>query len=161
MGLGDLNSAGRALLEFCSAHGLRVVSQHVDPSQAGDRPVARTTFVRVHCATIVDYILLPSNCSSVNPAVCEVVPHDSTYVYGVSSDHLPILLPCLPQPPRTPTHRPRKATLRMELLREPETCQLFHRAVDQNFAHLLPLLQPPPAADRQSAQTQVDTACSA
>jgi hypothetical protein len=46
----------------------------------------------------------------------------------------------------------------MELLREPETCQRFHRAVEQNFAHLLPLLQPPPATDRQSAQTQVDTA---
>jgi hypothetical protein len=32
LGLGELNSAGRALLEFCSAHGLRVVSQHVQQS---------------------------------------------------------------------------------------------------------------------------------
>jgi hypothetical protein len=92
LGLGELNSVGRALLEFCSAHGLRVVSQHVHSSPAAGPPVARSTFVRGTCATIVDYILLPSNCSSENPAVCEVVPHDSTDVQGVSSDHSPVLL---------------------------------------------------------------------
>jgi hypothetical protein len=49
----------------------------------------------------------------------------------------------------------------MELLHEPETCERFHRAVAHNFSHLLPLLQPPPATDRQSAKAQVYTACSA
>jgi hypothetical protein len=64
-------------------------------------------FLHGTCATIVDYILLPSNCPSENPAVCEVVPHDSTDVYGVSSGHSPILLPCLPQPRRTHLHADR------------------------------------------------------
>jgi hypothetical protein len=162
LGLGELNSAGRALLEFCSAHGLRVVSQHVHLSPAAGPPVARPTFVRGKFATIVDYILLPSNCSAENPALCEVVPHDSIAVYGVSSDHLCILLPYLPQPPRTPTRGRRRVTLRMELLNNSETCERFRRVVvEQKPADLLSLLQPPPANERQHAQSQVDAACSA
>jgi hypothetical protein len=116
LGLGELNSAGRALLEFCSAHGLRVVSQRAHRSPADGPTVARPTFVQGKSLTIVDYILLPSTCSAANPPLCEVVPHDSTNVYGVSSDYSPILLPCLPHPPRTPTRGRRRVTLRMELI---------------------------------------------
>jgi hypothetical protein len=125
LGLGELNSAGRALLEFCSAYGLRVVSHHVHLSPTAGPPVARPTFVRSKLATIVDYILLLSDCSAENPGLCQVVPHDSTDVYGVSSDHSPILLPCLPQPPRTPTRGRSRVTLRMELLYDSETCERF------------------------------------
>jgi hypothetical protein len=48
LGLDELNSAGSVLLEFCSAHGLRVVSQHVHLSPAAGPPVARPTFARNH-----------------------------------------------------------------------------------------------------------------
>jgi hypothetical protein len=116
--------------------------------------------VRGICATIVDCILHPSNCPSANPALCEVVSHDSTDVFGVGSDHSPILLPCLPQPPRTPTRGRSRLTLRMELFYDPEMSQRFRRVVEQNSADLLPLLQPLPANDRQHAQAQVDAACS-
>jgi hypothetical protein len=51
LGRGELNSADRALLEFCSAHGLRVVSQHGHLSPVSGPPVARPTFVRDTCAT--------------------------------------------------------------------------------------------------------------
>jgi hypothetical protein len=161
LGLGELNSAGRALLEFCSAHGPRVVSQHAHRSPADGPPGARPTFVRGKSAAIVDYILLSSTCSAANPPLCEVVPHDSTDVHGVSSDHSPILLPCLPQPLRTPTRERRRVTLRMELLYGPETCHRFRRVVEQSSADLLPLLQPPPATDRQHAPSHADAACSA
>jgi hypothetical protein len=43
--------------------------------------MARPTFVRGNCATIVDYILLHSNSSSAKSAQCEVVPHNSTDVH--------------------------------------------------------------------------------
>jgi hypothetical protein len=119
---------------------------------AAGPPVAKPTFVRGKFATIVDYILLPSNCSAENPASCELVAHDSTDVYGVSSNNSPILLPCLRQPPRTLTCGQRRVTLRMELLHDPETCERFRRMIEQNSPDLLPLLQPPPANDRQHGQ---------
>jgi hypothetical protein len=43
---------------------------------------------------------------------------------------------------------------------DPETRQRSHQTVKHSSARLLPLLQPPPATDRQHAQSQVDLACS-
>jgi hypothetical protein len=145
----ELNSASRALLDFCSAHGLRIVSQQIQPSPAAGPLVATPTFERGKYTTIADNILLPSDRFSDNPPLWDVVPHDSTDVYGVSSDHSLMLLPCIPQPPRTPTRGYRRVTLRMNLLHDPETCRRCHRGVEQQSADLLPLLQPPPATDRQ------------
>jgi hypothetical protein len=124
-------------------------------------PSARPTFARGDCATIVDYILLPTTASPATLAECEVVPHTSVDVHGVGSDHAPVLLPCLPQPPRATARGKQRATLRLERLSDPATRKSFQAAVKRDSVHLHSALTPPPATDPQQAQAQVDAAATA
>jgi hypothetical protein len=116
LGLGDPNPAGRTLLDFCPTHGFRVVSQHVDSLLTLGPLSARPTFTRGYCATIVDYIFVPTNDSWTSSAECEVVPHTSIDVHGVGSEHAPVLLPCPPRPPRASACGKRRDTLRARRL---------------------------------------------
>jgi hypothetical protein len=123
--------------------------------------LARPTSARGDCATIVDYILVPTTASLAGSAECRVVPHTSVDVHGVGSDHAPVLLPCPPQPPRAPARGKRRATLRLERLSDPATQNSFQAAVARDSVHLLSVLTPLPATDPQQAQSQVDAAAAA